>query len=78
MFERYGWRHDSMLRTIFSSISNNHPLEIYVDLPTHLSGISTIDTNILVINLRHDLVILDKIGKSIILYKLSVPFDNTP
>ena len=76
MLERYGWRHDSILRTIYSSISKDQPLEIFVDLPTHLSGISTIPTDILVTNLRPDLVILDRIGKSITLFELSVPFET--
>ena len=75
MLERYGWRHDSILRAIFLAVSANKRNEIYVDLPTHLVGISTIPTDIMITALRPDLVIVDRPKKNIVLFELSVPFE---
>ena len=71
-----GYEHGSFIRNtkMVGSVSDHSIL--FVDLPTHLSGISTIPTDILVTNLRPDLVILDRIGKSITLFELSVPFET--
>ena len=76
MLERYGWRHDSILRTIYSHISTDPSIETFVDLPNHMLGVSTIPTDILITNLRPDLVILNRSEKAITLFELSVPFET--
>ena len=59
MLERYGWRHDSILSFIYSQFKSDPNVEILVDLPTKLKGISTLPTDIIQTTLRPDLVLVN-------------------
>ena len=78
MLDWYKWRHDWFLNFLSEQLAckdDNISVEIYVDLPGKLKGISTIPTNIITTNLRPDAVIVNASEKKIVLFELSVPFE---
>ena len=75
---RYTWRHNSVLNSIFSFFKsvNENNLEMICDLPGSLEGISTIPSDIVVTNLRPDLVLIDRQSMEITMLELTVPYDS--
>ena len=76
MLDRYKLRHDSILNfleSVFNAIDN---VDIFVDLPGKLKGISTVPPSLVVTSLRPDAVIINNSDKKVYLFELSVPFET--
>ena len=76
MLGRYEWRHDSVLSFIYSQFKPDQNVEILVDLPTKLKGITTLSTDIIQTTLRSDLVLVNRSTSDITIMELSVPFET--
>ncbi len=78
MLDRYAWRHNSILHYIYGhfTVQCSQQVSIYMDIPGLHDGISTIPADILVTNLKPDLIIVNRPEKTITLFELSVPFET--
>ena len=70
---RYTWHHNSIVKYI-SNLSQN--LEIHVDLPGRLQGASTIPSDILITNLKPDIVIINRDVSNMHIIEISIPFED--
>ena len=76
----YAWRHDNVLFKLRKFVTSHLPLlEVRCDLLIENNticdiNISTIPVDIYLTNLRPDLVVIDRIRKSVIILELTVPF----
>ena len=75
--DRYTWRHNSILLHIKNFLVKDMPenTKIYLDLPGHHKGISTVPVDIVVTNQKPDMVIIDNLG-NVTLMELTVPFET--
>ncbi len=75
---RYTWRHNSVLDCLASRLKSVLPktVKLFCDLPGHLVGISTIPTDILITNLKPDIVLVNYESKSVTLIELTIPYDD--
>ena len=78
MLDRYLWRHNSIISYLYKVIKSDlaPSFQIYADIPGYHQGISTIPTDILITNLKPDMVIINRQNKTLILFELSVPFET--
>ena len=78
----YSWRHDNVLFQLKKFLCTHLPsLEIHCDLLVENNAIcdmniNTIPIDILLTNLRPDLVVIDRVKKSVIILELTVPYET--
>jgi hypothetical protein len=75
---RLTWRHDSVLNYMAGQLKKHKPddVTIYVDLPGQSLNGGTIPPDILVTAQRPDIVIINRISKTITLLELTVSFER--
>ena len=74
---RLTWRHNTILYHIINRFKSSfNSFSVYADLPGHSSGGGTIPPDIIITNLKPDMVLLHNDGKSIQLVELTVPFET--
>ncbi len=75
--DRYTWRHNSVLLYIKNFLAKDMPenTQIFLDIPGHFKGISTVPVDITVTNQKPDMVIIDNSGKVTIM-ELTIPFES--
>jgi hypothetical protein len=78
LIDIYGdhWRHNSILNFIYHQLKSHSQYEVFIDLPGEHEGISTIPTDVVISNLKPDLVMLNRSSHHIVLFELSVPFER--
>ena len=78
----YTWRHDNVLLKLRNFVSSFLPsLEIHCDLLIQNNticdiNIGTIPVDMFLTNMRPDLVVIDRVKKSVIILELTVPFET--
>ena len=78
MLDRYLWRHNSIIMYIYTLLEP-HRLphqEIFTDLPSKMTGSSTVPIDIVITAQKPDLVIVNRKDKAVTIFELSVPFDT--
>ena len=78
LLTRYTWRHNSVLRMLTNAAKNNtnNDIQIYADIEGHTVNGGTIPANIQVSSQRPDMVIVDSINRTIIIFELTVCFET--
>ena len=75
---RFSWRHDSILKYLYTHIKNNSSkdLVIFADLPNLTMNGGTVPPDILVTSKRPDMVLINYKQQLISLLELTVPFST--
>ena len=76
----YLWRHDNILHYLAKILSENKKdnVDFYVDIPNYQINGSTLPPNVVVTNLRPDVVFIDKntTPPTCAIYELTIPFET--
>ena len=73
---RLTWRHDNIINFVACSIDKSK-FEVFADIPEYRTTIGgTIPEDILVQNLKTDIVIVDRRKKELYTFELTVPFEH--
>ena len=73
---RFTFRHDNILNYI-SKCLDKDKFKCYIDIPGHQTqGAGTIPQNVLVTNLKPDIVIIDRKDNSVKIFELTVPAEH--
>ena len=73
---RYTWRHDNILKYIVNSVEKSN-FTVFSDLPGHqASNGGSLPPSMIVTNLKPDIVVVDETNKKVVIYELTVPFEN--
>ena len=77
--KRFTWRHDSVLSHLTQELvkSNKNILLIYTAIPGHKSNGGTLPPDVLVTDLRPDIVMLDRTSKVINIFELTCSFEKS-
>ena len=76
---RFTWRHDSVLKTLFSFVEGKllDGFSIYADLAGKGAGGGHVfPSNVIITSQRPDIVVINNIGRKVIIFELTCPFDT--
>ena len=78
LLERYTWRHNSVLRSIFNTVKGKGlgNFKVYADIQGHTVAGGTLPPHIVISTQRPDLVAVWEDEKHILLVELTVPFET--